>query len=124
LTQTYRSLITGRSGDQSSDDNEDHGEEQDTPVVNPSKDIKGDLKRLLEKETFKLNGSFYHSKSYTRAPNPCLRLDGLGIVGLPLSEDVAQRVISKCKPAPFGKGERTIVDRDVRDTWEMDASKV
>jgi hypothetical protein len=124
LPQTYKSSITGRSENQSSDDNEDHGEEQDTAVLNPSKDIKGDLKRLLEKETFKLNGSFYYSKSYTRTPNPCLRLDGLGIVGLPLSEDVAQRLISKCTPAPFGKGERTIVDRDVRDTWEMDASKV
>lgn len=121
---TYRSSITDQSETQSSDSNEDHGEEQDTPVVNPSKDIKGDLKRLLEKETFKLNGSFYHSKSHAHAPNPGLRLDELGIVGLPLSEDAAQRLISKCKPAPFGKGERTIVDRNVRDTWEMDASKV
>lgn len=119
VPDTYR--IIDRSDNQS---NEDDGEEQDTPVVSPSKDIKADLKRLLEKETFKLNGSFYHSKSHAHAPNPSLRLDGLGIVGLPLSEDAARRLISKCTPAPFGKGERTIVDRNVRDTWEMDASKV
>jgi len=84
----------------------------------------GDLKRLLEKDTFKLNGSYYHSKSHTSAPNPTMKLEGVGIVGLPLSEDAAKLLISKCKPAPFGKGERTIVDKKVRDTWEMDASKV
>jgi hypothetical protein len=121
---TYKFSIIDRSETQSSDGNEDEDEEQDAPLVNPSTDIKGDLKRLLEKETFKLNGSFYYSKSYTHAPNPALKLDGLGIVGLPLSKDVARNVISKSKPAPFGKGERTIVDRNVRDTWEMDASKV
>ncbi|KAF7292539.1 Protein kinase domain-containing protein [Mycena kentingensis (nom. inval.)] len=43
--------------------------------------------------------------SFADAPNPYLTLDGAGL-------------------APFGKGERTIVDKDVRDTWEMDASNV
>ncbi|KAJ7623336.1 hypothetical protein FB45DRAFT_925321 [Roridomyces roridus] len=51
-------------------------------------------------------------------------LQDLGIVGLPLSPAVAQQVIAKCVQAPFGKGERTVVDKDVRDTWEMDALKV
>lgn len=29
-----------------------------------------------------------------------------------------------CTQAPFGKNERTIVDKSVRDTWELDSSKV
>ncbi len=36
----------------------------------------------------------------------------------------AEAVKSRCAQAPFGKGERTVVDKTVRDTWEIDASKV
>lgn len=111
-------------GDDASQRDEEEPVEEDEAVMNPSRDIKGDLKRILEKDKFKLKGSFYHSKSFTKAPNPSLKLDGIGVVGLPLSEDVAKCVISKCEQAPFGKGERTIVDKNVRDTWEMDVTKV
>jgi hypothetical protein len=45
-------------------------------------------------------------------------------VGLPLGKHEAVRLISHCEQAPFGMGERTVVDKEVRDTWEMDASKV
>ncbi len=31
---------------------------------------------------------------------------------------------SHCSQAPFGKGEHTLVDKKVRDTWEMDADQV
>lgn len=92
--------------------------------MNPSKDIKGDLERALDGGEFSLKGSFYYSKSFSSAPNPRLKLNQVGVVGLPMSGDVAKRVISKCTQAPFGKGERTVVDKNVRDTWEMDTTKV
>lgn len=53
-----------------------------------------------------------------------MELTDVGTVSLPLEEAGAERVKSKCTQAPFGKGERTVVDRDVRDTWEMDANAV
>lgn len=53
-----------------------------------------------------------------------LNLTKLGVVGLPLSAREAVAIKKECKQAPFGKGERTVVDKNVRDTWEMDASKV
>jgi hypothetical protein len=53
-----------------------------------------------------------------------MSLDGLGTIGLPLSEREAKTLISRCEQAPFGMGERTVIDKEVRDTWEMDASKV
>ena len=46
------------------------------------------------------------------------------MLGLPLNPREAQVLKSRCKLAPFGKGERTIIDRHVRDTWEMDGSMV
>lgn len=70
------------------------------------------------------NGAFSFSKTYQDAPNPGLRLADLGTVGLPLSTREAEAVKMRCALAPFGKGERTLVDKTVRDTWEMDAPEV
>ncbi|KZV92506.1 hypothetical protein EXIGLDRAFT_614267 [Exidia glandulosa HHB12029] len=69
-------------------------------------------------------GTFYFSRTYEDAPNPVLRLADLGTVGLPLSSREAAAVIERCTQAPFGKGERTVVDKDVRDTWELDGKQV
>ena len=62
--------------------------------------------------------------TYDDAPNPVLRLGDLGTVGLPLGVRDAAAIIEKSEQAPFGKGERTLVDKEVRDTWQMDAGKV
>lgn len=58
------------------------------------------------------------------APNPFLTLKSLGTIGLPLSVREAVAVKANCQQAPFGMGERTVVDKTVRDTWEMNASEV
>ena len=58
------------------------------------------------------------------APNPLLTLESVGTIGLPLSTREAAAVKANCKQAPFGMGERTVVDKTVRDTWEMDGSQV
>lgn len=68
--------------------------------------------------------AFSFSRSYPDAPNPGLKLADLGLVGLPLSARDADAIKSCGEQAPFGKGERTVVDKSVRDTWEMDAKKV
>jgi hypothetical protein len=79
--------------------------------------------RVLNKP-LEFQGSFYFHKTYAEFPNPILRLGSLGHIGLPLSCREAKHVIAHCVQAPFGKGERTLVDKSVRDTWEMDASQV
>ncbi|KAF7302128.1 hypothetical protein MIND_00779600 [Mycena indigotica] len=86
-------------------------------------DIEHDIRRVL-KEDLDFQGHFSIHKTYPNAPNPLLSLDGLGLVGLPLGPSAAKTVIAHCDQAPFGKGERTIVDKELRDTWEMDAIKV
>ncbi|KAF7332537.1 hypothetical protein MKEN_00136300 [Mycena kentingensis (nom. inval.)] len=89
----------------------------------PLQNVQGELDRVLC-GNLDFQGDFAFGKSFLDAPNPCLDLEGLGTVGLPLSAAGARSVIEKCRLAPFGKGERTVVDKDVRDTWEMDASQV
>lgn len=51
---------------------------------------------------------------------PGLEVEGLGTVGLPLSNAQARALIRQCRQAPYGKGTRTLVDTDVRRVWEMD----
>ncbi|KAH6891858.1 hypothetical protein BKA70DRAFT_1571662 [Coprinopsis sp. MPI-PUGE-AT-0042] len=55
---------------------------------------------------FKFQGNFYHSSTHPDAPNPRLHVDGVGTV------------------APSGKGDQTVVDTAVRNTWEIEPSKI
>lgn len=65
------------------------------------------------------NGSFAMFESSNNAPNPCIHLRGAGVIGLPLSDRDAKAIVEASHEAPFGKGEKTIVDTKVRRTWEI-----
>ncbi len=52
---------------------------------------------------------------------PGLLVDGVGEVRLPLGKSQAKQLIEHCQQAPYGKGTDTLVDTDVRRTWELDA---
>ena len=51
---------------------------------------------------------------------PGLKVVGLGPVGLPLAQSQAKELIARCKQAPYGKGEKTLVDTSVRRVWQLD----
>ena len=70
------------------------------------------------------SGKFSSHQSYADAPNPCMRVEGLGIVGLPLDSNAAERLKARCNLAPFGKGAHTVIDQTVRNTWEVDRKQV
>ncbi|RGP69365.1 2og-fe oxygenase superfamily [Fusarium sporotrichioides] len=55
--------------------------------------------------------------------NPGLTIDGGNQIPLPLKEDDAQTIKGVCRQAPFGHGDKTLVDTSIRNTWELDASK-
>lgn len=74
------------------------------------------------KSTFK--GTYATRQKYDTTPNPCLDIEGLGVFGMPISAAEAERLRSRCNPAAFGKGERTVIDPTIRDTFELDASLV
>ncbi|KAF8604761.1 hypothetical protein BDV93DRAFT_439897 [Ceratobasidium sp. AG-I] len=75
------------------------------------------------------SGDFAYAHSSTATPNPGLVVDGAGVVGLPLNipgnnHTHAMSLISGCKQTPFGQGERAILGKEVRDTWQADAAQV
>ncbi|MEP6649871.1 MAG: 2OG-Fe(II) oxygenase [Lapillicoccus sp.] len=53
-----------------------------------------------------------------------LEVVGVGRVGLPLSAAQAKELCDLGRPARFGRGERTMTDRTVRDTWEIPKESV
>ncbi|KAG9036442.1 hypothetical protein FS837_001687, partial [Tulasnella sp. UAMH 9824] len=84
-------------------------------------EITPDLEEILSGK-LDVGGDFYFAKPYgtSPAPNPFLQLDRFGTIRQPLNANEAKRIIRRFVHAPFGQGERTIVDTSVR---EMDANK-
>jgi len=50
---------------------------------------------------------------------PGLEVDGLGSIGLPLTGNQAKDLKTLCEQAPYGKGEKTLVDTSVRRVWRL-----
>ncbi len=63
-------------------------------------------------------GSFCASGSVP-AVLPGLEVASLGPVGLPLTAAQAKALRKQCEPAPYGKGEETLVDKSVRNVWRL-----
>jgi hypothetical protein len=83
-----------------------------------------ELKRAVEEslDNIQSNGSFAVFEQPESYPNPGLYLNHGGNIGLPLSDRDAQAIVAASHAAPFGKGEETIVDTNVRKTWEISSS--
>ncbi|KIJ69263.1 hypothetical protein HYDPIDRAFT_123543 [Hydnomerulius pinastri MD-312] len=91
--------------------------------LSDGEDLRGDLEGALGGD-FDFKGEFAFSSSLPQAPNPGLHIDGLGLIGLPLSHRDAQFIQNVSAQAPYGKGTETVVDTAVRDTWEIDPARI
>jgi hypothetical protein len=54
-----------------------------------------------------------------KAEDLCLEVEGFGRVKFPVTPAKARKLLSLGQPARFGRGEETLTDPDVRDTWEI-----
>ena len=52
-------------------------------------------------------------------PSLTLKNEPDSILGLPLGDSQVQSIIKSSTQAPFGRGEETIVDTSVRNTWQL-----
>lgn len=85
-------------------------------MANDSLDVREDLCMCLQVID---SGKFATSGPMTTASNPGLFVEGIGKVGLPLSDRDAADLSRISHEAPFGKGSETFVDLNVRKTWEL-----
>ena len=53
-----------------------------------------------------------------------LEVRGVGPIKLPVSQAQARQLCLLGRPARYGRGEQTLMDRRVRDTWEIPKSRV
>ena len=53
-----------------------------------------------------------------------LEVRGVGPIRLPVSQAQARQLCQVARPARYGHGELTILDRGIRDTWEIPKSRV
>ncbi|KAG5663343.1 hypothetical protein KAF25_001279 [Fusarium avenaceum] len=98
------------------------------PVVEISDDSSDDAvednEELLQVlDSIQSTGKIATFSRYPAFVNPGLTIQGNHLIPLPLKEDDAQAIKSVCRQAPFGHGDKTVVDTSVRNTWELDASK-
>ena len=61
----------------------------------------------------------YSVELTTRTEDLSLIVEGFGPVKLPVTPAKARKLIGLGQSARFGRGEQTLTDRDVRDTWEI-----
>lgn len=57
---------------------------------------------------------------------PCmlgLEIKDFGVVSLPFQDPQASELIKRCQQAPYGKNSKTLVDRNVRDSYQLDPSQ-
>ena len=61
------------------------------------------------------------SSAQIQAPADALQVevDGVGAVQAPVRAPLAKKLIAVAQPAKFGRGDQTLTDTSVRDTWEI-----
>ena len=89
-------------------------------MATDSVDIKEDLYNYLQVID---SGKFATSGPVTNASNPGLFVEGIGKVGLPLSDRDAADLSRFSHEAAFGKGSETFVDINVRKRRELNSNQ-
>lgn len=63
--------------------------------------------------------SAFSAELTARPEDLSLEVEGFGRVKLPVTPAKARNLISLGQPARYGRGEETLIDPEVRDTWEI-----
>ena len=81
---------------------------------------------MLENIVSKLKKSAQSDAFCTKITVPyiglLLNVEPLGALEFPISARTAKNLIVEAEPAKFGKQDQTILDRRVRDVWEISKS--
>jgi predicted 2-oxoglutarate/Fe(II)-dependent dioxygenase YbiX len=78
--------------------------------------LTADLARILD--SVRRPGDFFVSGT-AELRTPSLRVDGVGPIALPLLPAQAAQLVAVAEPAPYGRGEETLVDPAVRRSWQI-----
>ena len=69
-------------------------------------------------------GDFY-ATGVVETPMPSLVIEGVGVISFPVPQDQAREIIAQAaERAPYGRGEKTLVDETVRKVWQIAPGKI
>ena len=97
--------------------------QSDAPKQLTVKEAYEALRNTLDGIGDKDGGQFATSGQLPNAANPGLFVQGIGGIGMPLSERDVHCLAGICHQAPFGKGSETVIDLQVRKTLELNPSQ-
>uniref|UniRef100_A0A7M5WST4 Fe2OG dioxygenase domain-containing protein n=2 Tax=Clytia hemisphaerica TaxID=252671 RepID=A0A7M5WST4_9CNID len=103
-----------------SDENDGH---DNTRKIEPKHPIMAELADMLISMKDK-PGTFATDGVLQNSPFPGLNIKGVGPICLPLCDTQAKKIISVANQAPFGLGEKTLVDETVRKSWAIQPDKI
>lgn len=66
----------------------------------------------------------YFAEGRLTVPPPLMGVDQVGTIAFPVLPFQLESLIQAAERAPYGRGTETILDRSVRDCWQIDASHV
>ena len=66
----------------------------------------------------------YFAEGRLEKPPPHMRVEPVGTIAFPILLPQVQSLIEAAERAPYGRGEETILDRSVRDCWQIAADRV
>lgn len=108
-------------GDDASEDGDDDDDDDFEELTN--EELRDNIKVALDDIRSTGDFSAFYSLPHFVDPHLCVGGDNLP-VRLPLQQEDAAKIIAASSLAPFGMGSETVVDRTVRNTWEIDTSRI
>lgn len=75
------------------------------------------LKKIQRPGDFYVHGTL-------RTPSPALEVAGVGPVAFPLLPVQAEQLRALAEAAPYGRGDQTLVDAQVRRTWQLPPDRI
>ena len=68
-------------------------------------------------------GDFFASGRF-ELPMPKVEVEGVGVLSFPVPSFQIQEIIQRAARAPYGRGEDTILDTDIRRVWQVRAGNM
>lgn len=94
-------------------------DKEEAPPAAPV-DVRQRFKKLVTRYGHKFTGALSASHFYESAPNPYLHLEGVGLVGIPLSEAMTYQIFSKHSKSGNRAQKQKSNQHSTCDIWELD----
>lgn len=101
-------------------------EEEEEEEENEGETIKSEINELLDDNLLKFASKHFVTGSAEKylPSNPGLVVEGIGAIALPISEEIATEFKNLGERSPYGRGKETIVDTQVRSSWDLNTDLV